>query len=151
MCNCGVCDACAIAMNDFLEESLCLAQESCIEIGTVVKFILRNETDISRDDYNTITDYKKALTKEYEICAMNITYNPDNQELTRAGLYETSEVTISTPTKCWIDNGLVYNDIDIKKTTVVLGGEVYKIQEKGREQIITGTTPLFYTFGLVKN
>jgi hypothetical protein len=150
-CTCGTCDGCQAAMNDFLCETLCIAQEQCKEIGTILQFVLRIEDDVDRDDYESIKAYQDATTRTFSICAMDVLYQPNQHRLERAGLYEEAEVAIKTPTKCWLDAGVDFRDIDIKRTTVEINGETYKIREKNREQVIVGTVPMFYVFGLVKN
>lgn len=138
-------------MTDFLCESLCLAQSACAEIGATCQFVVRTEANVSRDKFESIKAYQNASTYTYNICAMEIEFTPNERQLSEAGLYENAEVAIKTPTKQWFDLGVGFGDIDIKRTSVTLGGETYKIKEKGRVQIITGTTPLFFSFGLVKN
>jgi hypothetical protein len=151
VCSCGTCDGCRAAMDEFLCDSLCEVQALCLEIGTLGSFVLRNEDDISRDDYNSIKAYQEAATKTYDIGVCNIVYSPNQHQLERAGLYEQSEVMIKTPTKCWLDQGISFKDIDIKRMSVSFGDEVFKLKEKGRDQVVVGTTPLYYSFGLTKN
>lgn len=138
-------------MSDVLHDALCEAEELCTEHGPNAKFVVRREDHVNRDRYESIKEFEQAQEVTYNICAMDITYQPNIQQLQQAGLYEECNVVIKTPTKAWLDLSIEFNRIDIKRTTVLLGGETWKIREKGREQVVYGTTPLFYTFGLVKN
>ena len=144
------CD-CNPQIEEFAAEALCVAQQSCLEIGIVGKFVIRNEDNISRDKYKSIIEYQEAISKTYNICICNIKYSPNSDDLTKSGLYENAEVSILTPSKCWLDNLINFGDIIIKKTTVVLDGEVYHIKEKNKVQIIMGNIPMYFSFGLVKN
>jgi hypothetical protein len=133
----------------FLCEALCQIQEVCKSWGALIEITVRDESQVSRDDYESIKQYYDAISSTFTICAFPIDYQPDRHRLDRAGLFQESEVLITTPTKCWLDNGLSFLDIDIKRTTVQLGDESYKVREKGRQQVIN-LTPLYYTFGLYK-
>lgn len=149
-CTCKVCDGCRAAMNDFLCEVLCEAQSACADIGATVKFVIRGESDITRDDFQSMKKLKPAAAATYSICAMNIQHQPDRHRLERAGLVLPAEVLIFTPTKAWIDLTVDYRDIDIRRTTVTLGVQQYRIKEKSRAQVVVDIVPLYYTFGLVQ-
>ncbi len=149
-CTCGTCDGCKSAMDDFLCDALCEAQTACSEIGATLTFYLRNETHVERDRYRSIKDLQKVAGITLEICGQNIEYQPSRRRLERAGLIEEAEASVWTPTKEWIDASIDFKDIDITRVTVELAGETYQVGEKGRAEVVVGTTPLYYTFGLVK-
>lgn len=149
-CSCGVCDGCRAAMDAFLCDALCEAAAACDEVGAEVTFYVRGEGEVERDDYRSIKELQRTVGVTHAICAMNVEWQPSKKRLERAGLIDESEVVIWTPTKQWIDLGIDFLAIDIKRTTVQLGAETFTIREKGRANVVVGLVPLFYTFGLQK-
>lgn len=141
---------CKRMMKVWLEEALCTAVRQCDEIGAEVKFTVRTEAEVDRGRFESISRFERASEVTYNICAMDIVYDPSEHELERRGLFQTADVSIKTPAKNWIDREVDFNDIDLARTTVSLDGETYRIREKTRDMVISGTDCLFYSFGLVK-
>lgn len=150
-CECRCCDGCRTAMSDVLHDALCEAEELCTEHGPNAKFVVRREDHVNRDRYESIKEFEQAQEVTYNICAMDIQYQPNRQTLETYGLYEEAEVAIKTPTIQWLRIGVDFRRIDLTRTTVRLGPETFRLSEKGRENVVMNTVPLFYTFGLVKN
>jgi hypothetical protein len=96
--------------------------------GQYIQFVLRDESQVTRDDYNSIKS--KTQVVDLKLKAFPVMFNANKQYLEKVGLREDCEVIIHTATQDWIDAGYNYDDIDIIRSSVKINGETYKVKEK---------------------
>ena len=118
------------------------------ERGGAIKIILRDEADVTRDKYNSIK--KRAQNTVLEFNAYPIDFSPSQRQLEKAGLRESSDVTVWTAMLDWNNNGVTFEDIEFSgKTTVQLNGVTYEVREKNVVSQI-GNVYGYLTLGLFK-
>ena len=126
-----------------------------VEWGATVKFRIRKESQIVRDDYNSIKRFNNTESGESPIAtelvmkAYPINYNPSQRDLDKSGLKERTEVILYTPRQYWIDASLGIDDIDMERTTVILDDCTYEIRDKARNSQFREDF-LYYVFGINK-
>lgn len=103
-------------------------QEIVNNEGNFFEYILRDETDITRDDFNSIKS--KDQTGRIILKAFPIKYSPSKEDLEKVGLIEDCDILIHTSTQDWIDKGYIYDDIEIIRSTIKFNGVTCKIKEK---------------------
>ncbi len=119
----------------------------CDEYGDDVLFHLREEAQVSRGRLGSIKGESGSTDKT--IKAFPVEYAPDKHRLERAGLFEEAEVAVWTPALSWTQEGVAFEDIDLRRATVEVGGHVYSIGQKSRASQFADTH-LYWTFGLVR-
>ena len=117
------------------------------EYGEDVVFRVRGESDVTRDEYNSIKTSAVTVDVKYELKAFPIEYQPNQKQVEKAGLRERHYCQMWTATKSWTDRGLDFEQIDIKKTTCIIKGMRYEIKEKSYISSF-GDVNLYVTFGL---
>jgi hypothetical protein len=118
------------------------------ERGDIIEFMVRGESDVVRDSYNSIDNRKNQTS--YFFRAFPVDFQPSTKKLEKAGLREECNVLIYTSMQEWINNGIDYNDIEINgRSTIKLQGNVYEIKEKALYGQFNDTF-LYVTFGLFK-
>jgi len=122
-------------------------QEICIEYGDDISVWIRQELDIVRDKYNSFKRENINPPIEIAMKAYPVTFNPDRKTLLRAGILEETELLIYTPMASWITEGILYDDIDMIRTTMTVQGSKYQIKEKARSSQFKNSF-LYITFGL---
>lgn len=132
----GIAHDCRLALRD--------VSETCRAVGAELEFRVREESDITRDRYNTIS--RRQSERALRLYGLLET-NPSQNQREAAGLFEESEVTVWTASEDWRFSGLDFQDIDIKRTSVVVGGAAFEVAEKGRRGQCQDRF-LWYTFGL---
>lgn len=117
------------------------------EIGMLVEFIIRDETDISRDDYNGIK--YRAQTHRYLFKAYPVLPSTEHNQQNVGGFREQHTYNMSVPAKNFLDNSIAPDDIDIKRTTVKIQGATFELTGKGIDSPL-GNQFGYYTFELFK-
>ena len=118
------------------------------ERGEIVAIILRNESNVTRGRYNSIT--KRDQDTKYMVKAYPINYNPNERDLEKAGLRERVDVVIYTSMKYWRDNSVDFdNDMIANKMTIKMRGSDYEVKDKGLVSQFSDFF-LYGTFGLSK-
>jgi hypothetical protein len=115
--------------------------------GTLIEFILRDEDQVTRDDYNSIK--KKTQMIQVLLKAFPVTYSPSKKFLEKVGLREDNEVIIHTAMKDWLDKGYNYDDIEILRSTVKLNDNTYQVKEKTLADYV-GNNGIYVVLGLKK-
>jgi len=99
------------------------------ERGDIVQVIMRSESEITRDAYNSIKK-RDQETRKFFMNACPVEFNPSQKKLEEAGIREESQVIIGTSMKDWIDLGIEFREIEMIRTTVKLQNEVYEVRDK---------------------
>lgn len=104
------------------------------EYGDDVKLYLRDEDDVTRDAYNSIT--KSDIITPYEYKSYPITFQPTDEQMREAGIFERVDIMFYIPCQYFINSGLftieTINDfdIDVIRGDVVYKGNTYTIKDK---------------------
>lgn len=117
------------------------------EIGQYVEFDLRGETNVTRDDYNSIKTRAQAGIKRFK--AYPVTYNPSIEQVEKAGLKEVTDVIIYTAYQDWIDAGYTIDKLDMVRATIKLNGYTFEVKDKNLIDTF-GNSYLYMTIGLNK-
>lgn len=117
------------------------------EIGANITIYLRDETDIVRDDYNSIK--QRYAQNKYNMKAYPITYNPAKDVLEKCGLRQDITMMIYIPRYAFILNSLTFGDIEPNRSTVIVDGGTWQITDKSQFSEF-GNTQAYYVLGLVK-
>lgn len=139
-------------MNTDLERRQALkdVRNTVREWGQVLSFFLRSEADVKRGSLGTIVS--KSI-KSFQVSAYPIQRNPDEKQVTKAGLSEKCSALIYTSALEWamLDmlnlNDLILDEFDISRMTVALDGREMKVAQVGFANRINGM-PLYVTFAL---
>jgi len=115
--------------------------------GSLIHIVLRDETNVTRDDYNSIK--RKAQSKSFWVKAYPIIENPSKNELDETGLKEDCQVSVKTAYQDWIDAGYDLNDIILNRSTVKHNAETYKIVDRNNLTRF-GNSYLYIVLGLRK-
>ena len=116
---------------------------------------LRAESQVLRDTYQSIAQFTQGGgVPGVAIYAWPITYDPQQRELDRAGIFERCECLIWTPMKDWADLGLTFERIDAVRSTVSIVSlddvsMEYRIRQKQRASRFMDTD-LYIVFALAK-
>lgn len=127
------------------------AKEGIDLYGDDITFILKTESDIIRDKYNSFKRKTGSSITELSIKAYPIISNPNTRQIEKAGLLEKCDLMITTSYRDWILNSIDFNDIDIIKFTVKVSDLTYKIKEKATPPTQIGSGSLYINFGLAKD
>lgn len=136
----------------YLERNYALADTKFYidERGDLAEIYLRDETDVTRDAYNSIKKRQTASAFHKFFRTFPVQYNPSTQQLEKAGIRESADVVIYTAFKDWLDAGIGINDIDMSgRLTCILQGETYEIKAKGNKDQFNDVY-LYVTLGLFK-
>ena len=104
------------------------------EWGEKLKFFIRSEADVKRGSLGTVIS--KSLSS-IEVSAYPIQRNPDEKQLTKAGLSHECSALIYTSALAWSDLGmldlddLILDEFDLSRMTVALDGKEMKISQIG--------------------
>jgi hypothetical protein len=115
--------------------------------GTMIEFILRDEDQVTRDDYNSIKN--KTQITSVLLKAFPVTYSPSKKFIEKVGLREDNEVIIHTSMKDWIDKGYNYDEIEILRSTIKLNDNTYQVKEKTLADYV-GNNGIYVVLGLKK-
>jgi hypothetical protein len=88
--------------------------------GSYITILLRSESNITRDAYNSIEE--RANTIKFNIKAYPIIFNASKDLKEKIGFREDTEVVIYTAHQDWIDAGYTYEQIDPIRDTVRIFG-----------------------------
>ena len=125
-------------------------RDSVREWGQVLDFFLRSEADLKRGSLGTTIS--KSI-RSVQLPAYPIQRNPDEKQMTKAGLSGTASALIYTSAQAWSDlglldlNDLILDDFDVSRMTVGLDGKEWKVAQVGFANRINGT-PTYVTFAL---
>jgi hypothetical protein len=123
------------------------------EYGQPITIHYRLEGQILRDLYGSIIGRPSDVITMPQNAA-TITYTPTTRALEKAGLREVCDVAIYVAMKDFMDAGLAFDDLEIKRMTIDIGaipgeanGNRYEVKEKARA-VSYGNGYLYITFGL---
>lgn len=125
-------------------------RDSVREWGQRLDFFLRSEADLTRGSLGTTI--KKSI-QSFQVSAYPIQRNPNEKQLTQAGLSGQASALIYTSALAWADMGLldlddlILEDFDVSRMTVGLDGKEWKVSQVGFANRINGT-PTYVTFAL---
>jgi len=106
------------------------AADYLYERGVDIDIYVVDETDISRDKYNSV----KKRTPEYvTLHAFPVVYNPTDDQLKEAGIREQVDLMITVATKHLTDNSLSYKLLDTGRFEIGYDGNVYSIKDKNQK------------------
>lgn len=125
------------------------AQAQVREYGQLVTIKLRDETNITRDSYNSIKARPTDKTATGTFGAYPVQYQPTEKQVEKAGLRERTDCLVWIPLLDFTDLGYDFKDINMKPSTVILDGEEFEIKEKARASQFQQTW-LYVTLGLSK-
>ena len=97
--------------------------------GEELKLRVRDETKVDRDSYNSIKQRDLPGT-EILVKAYPILFNPNQHAIEKAGLKETVDVMVYVPMKNFTDNSILFEDIDMIRSSVILRDIKYWIKDK---------------------
>lgn len=117
------------------------------EWGSAVIIQLRQEPEVTRDKYNSLK--KRGTPASIPCNAYPVEYNPNEYQIEKAGLRENVEVIIYTAFCDYTNNSVGFDDIEMKRSTVILAGQRYEIRDKRRFGQIQDTW-LYIVLGLNK-
>lgn len=132
-----------------LTHALLDAQLHCREYGQPVQIRVRDEGNITRDDYKSIRRRSTVMDLDRTFYAFPVEYSPSQRKLEKGGLKESSDVMIYTARQDWLDESLDFEQIDMTRTSVIIEGTTFEIREKSRVNQI-GTGFVYISFGLVR-
>lgn len=115
--------------------------------GFPFEFLVRDESTVKRDIYKSVRYRDSAPVFDFK--AFPVNYNPSQRQLEKAGLRQQAEVTIHTAVLDWENYGLGFDDIDIERSTINLGGQMYEVKEKALVGQV-GPVLVYISFGLVR-
>jgi len=108
---------------------------------------------VTRDLYGSIINRSAGLIVMTQNAA-TITYQPIRRELEKAGLREECDILIYVAMQDFIDQGLSFDDLEIKRMTIGINaipfessGNRYEVKEKSKAGAF-GDGYLYVTFGL---
>ncbi len=125
------------------------------EYGQPIIIHIRYEGDVTRDAYSSI---KSRPTDSHTLSwrASTIDYQPTERRMEKAGLRERADAIIYTAMQDWIDAGIAFDDIEIKRMYIEIAaipgevnGTTYEVKEKARA-VPFGNGYLCISFGLSK-
>jgi hypothetical protein len=123
------------------------------EQGQPVQINYRLEGQVTRDSYGSIIARAAGSIVMVQNAA-TITYQPVRRELEKAGLREECEILVYVAMQDFIDQGLTFDDLEIKRMTIDVGaipfennGNRYEVKEKAKA-VSFGNGYLYITFGL---
>lgn len=105
--------------------------ERGMDIVTYERQSVLDANDVRRDAYGSI---KRNITTtasfKHELKAYPVISQPNNKQIEKAGLREQSEMIIYTAMKDWNDLNIGFEDIDLIRDTMTIGGIKFAIKEK---------------------
>jgi hypothetical protein len=116
-------------------------------IGNLVQFNYREESDVTRDDYNSIK--AKNIIHNYYMKCYPIVKNPSADKLEKAGLRDESDLLLYLPTLSLNLLGFTFDDIDKNRMTIKVDNQTYEIKEKSEVGQIANEY-CYVTLGLFK-
>ena len=120
-------------------------QNVCEEYGADVTFHLRDEGNITRDRYGSISREVSADTYTFRCWPVELA--PSQQQVEAAGLLEAGEATIYSPKKSWDDRGVTFEDFDLTRMSVEYDGHTWEVVDKAKNDQFLGMY-LYYTFSV---
>jgi hypothetical protein len=118
------------------------------ERGMLIKVVLRKESNVTRDRYNSIE--ARQQDRIIWMKAYPVNFSPSMKQLEKAGIREQANVLAYTAMKDWMTAGVELDEIEFEgRSTVVLQGKEYEIRERGQESQI-GDSFAYITLGLFK-
>jgi hypothetical protein len=128
-------------------DALIDTQMICQERGRLVKISNRIESDIVRDNYNSIK--RRKVITGLTCYAYPVEFSPTEHQLEKAGVKENVDVLVYTSMQDWIDAGLTYEGLEVIRMTVDIDGCRYAIKAKNQYSQFADTY-LYITLGCVK-
>ena len=117
------------------------------EWGAAITIQLREEPEVTRGKYNSLK--KRGAPTTITAKAYPVEYNPSIYQIEKAGLRENVEVIIYTAMCDYINASVGFDDIEIKRSTVILDSQRYEIRDKKKFGQIQDTW-LYIILGLNK-
>jgi hypothetical protein len=119
------------------------------EYGEPVKVRFRGEDQVVRDALGSVKSRKPGVP-EFTVYAYPRISNPDDRQLSKAGIREQAEELIWTPAKDWDDQSIAFGQIDTERTTFIIDGEEWRISGSPSRNLagLFGSGYLYYTFGI---
>jgi len=112
--------------------------------GGVLTVYLRKESDIGRDNYNSIKKKNKSTVTPITVNAFPLDQAPSDNQRSRAGIFERVDCIAWTSMLDWIGEGIEFDDINTIKSTVKLKGNTWIIKDKNT------VSNLYITLGLTR-
>lgn len=128
------------------DDALRDAQEICNLYGMPCTIRIRFESNVERDAYNSVVD-RPTEYREFSVGSFPFNTSPNRRDIEKAGLKEAEEVLAWFASKDFTDRGVPFNDIDVERTTVIAGGESYRMVQKNATGSFLDAF-LYYTFAL---
>jgi hypothetical protein len=124
-------------------------QRTAHEYGEPVTVRFRGEGDVVRDTLGSVKS-RKAGNPSFTVYAYPRISNPDDRQLSKAGIREQAEGLIWTPAADWDDAGYPFAKIDTERVTFVIDGEQYRISGTPSRNLsgLFGGGYLYYNFGI---
>ena len=116
------------------------------ERGMSITLNVIDETDITRDRYNSI---KRRGTSTLVLNAYPLIFAPTDEDKSDAGLREDTDVIAHTAMLDWTDAGFDIDNIDLVRAEVFISGDIYEIRDKAQISQF-GDTYLYIVLGLNK-
>ena len=121
-------------------EALRDVQATVREYGNPIIFRLRQEGNITRDEYQSIASRPSDLSPgPLYMNAIGMNYNPTERQLEKVGLREKGDLILKTSMMDWMDAAVSFDEIDITRCTVDvlafpgdLAGATYEVKDKSR-------------------
>lgn len=130
-----------------LLDALTEVKNQCDEYGDTVYLYLRGESNIIRDDYNSI---KTPLTvTPYAFNAFPIIPSPNQYQMEKAGIFEKVETIIYLANLDFMNNNISIDNVEALRSTIVFQGETYLIKDKTTNSSFANNY-LYITLGLDK-
>ena len=134
----------------YLETMNALADVKSItdEQGDMIKLINRNESDITRDNMNSIMSRNQNTVYFFNVYP--VIYSNTVKTISKTGLMENSDIVVKTAMQDWINYGIDIDDLEFAgRSTVQFHGNDYEIVQKLPESQKSDTY-LYISLGLKK-
>lgn len=118
------------------------------ERGMMVKVQIRNENQILRDSYGSISERMDSVS--FFVKAFPVEMNPSQKQLEKAGIRETQEAVAWMAYKDFTDAGYTPEAFELIRMTVIMNGMQYQVKERGLVSQFADAF-LYVTFGLSKS
>ncbi len=118
------------------------------ERGISISINIIDETDVTRDKYNSIKQ-RETSNPLLTLFAYPLIFSPTNEDKSDAGLREITDVIAHTAMLDWTNAKYNIDDIDLIRTEVFISGDIYEVKDKAKISQF-GDTYLYFVLGLNK-
>lgn len=109
-------------------DALADVQNTINEYGQTVNIYEITESDLSRDDYNSIKE--RDTVNHRFVFKAKLEFNPFENKLEKLGLDHNAQVLVYTAMQDWIDKGLTYDELDLIRWRVSINSQEYEVIDK---------------------